>query len=105
MKSLQTLVITALLIGLVSMAHASTTNTLSASALSSETFAQDPSQDSTSHPADPASGEQASDTSTTRSDIGASRHLPVNDGNTSDSAPVESVRTPSWQSLLPGSIQ
>lgn len=104
MKSLQTLVITSLLIGSVSMAHASATNTLSASTLSAETY-QDPSQDSTSHPADPASGEQPSDTSATRNDIGASSHLPVSNGNTSDSAPVESVRTPSWQSLLPGSIQ
>lgn len=106
MKSLQTLVIASLLVASATVAHASTTSTLSATTLSSEAYAQDATQDSSSHPLDRASLDRSGDPGTTHNDAGPpSGHLPGSNGKAVDSAPAESARAPSWQSLLPGSIQ
>lgn len=104
MKSLQSLAIASLLIASASLAHASTTASLAAGSLSSDSFAQSAVQDSASHPAD-RDTTASHDATDTRNDAGTSRPLPSSNGKVPDSAPADSAPAPSWQSLLPGSIQ
>lgn len=105
MKSLQTLVAISLLIATASVAHASACSTLSASTLAPEAYTQEATLDSGSQSADHPGAEQLGDPSASRHDSGTSAHLPGNSSKAVDSSPTEAVRTPSWQSLLPGSIQ
>lgn len=105
MKSLQSLVIASMLIASASMAHASTTATLGADSLASDNFAQNTVQDSASHPADRDNGNPTHNAADSHNDTGTSRPLPSSNGKVPDSTPADNARAPSWQSLLPGSIQ
>lgn len=105
MKSLQILLATSLLLVAAGAAHASTSATSTSDSLTADSFSQDAPQTSIRQPGSQDSGDSSGATRHGDDSVRPGSRLPAGDGKAPDARPAESVRAPSWQSLLPGSIQ
>lgn len=107
MKCLQTLLVASVLVIPAGLVHASSAGGTQGDAVLAAGYVQDGPQSGIRHSASQDGGD-SSDPATRADDDTSSRtttRLPSSNGKAADPAPADNVRAPSWQSLLPGSIQ
>lgn len=106
MKCLQTILVAGALSFSAAAAHAAASESAHAESLMSNSYAQQDAPRNSIRPGDSRNANDAADQSVHSEDSSsAAGRLPASSGKSADPSPIESSRTPSWQSLLPGSIQ
>ncbi len=106
MKCLQTTLVASALLLCAAAANASSADSAHADSLMSGAFTQQDTPQSGIRHGDSRNADDSSDSSVrSNGSDDTSGRLPATNGKSADPSPSNNVRAPSWQSLLPGSIQ